>query len=107
MAVFDVVACPATPITHLAVVLAPCMDSSVTNGDLGLTTSFAFEVGGLVYVMVDTAADTSYSVSGGETVRTPIYGQAFVLKGLFQGPDTLGDLASFGVVSPEILNFTL
>ena len=74
MAVFDVVACPPTPIAHLAVVFAPCMNSPIANGGLGPTTSFAFEIGGLVHIAVNAMADTSYGVSGGKTVRTLIYG---------------------------------
>ena len=80
--VFDVVACPATPIAHLAIVLAPCMDSLVANSDLSSTTSLALKVGGLVHVVVDAAMNASYSVSGSKAVRTPVHGQAFVLKGL-------------------------
>jgi len=66
--VFDVVACPATPIAHLAIVLAPCMDSLITDSDLGSTTSLAFKVGGFVHVAVNAVADAGYSVSGGEAV---------------------------------------
>jgi len=68
MAILDVVACPSAPIAHLAVVLAPCMDGLVVNGDLGLTASLALEVGGLVHVVVDATANARDGVSGGEAV---------------------------------------
>ena len=77
------------------------------NGDLGPTTSFALEIGGLVHVAVNAAMNASYSVSGGKMVRTPVHSQSFGLEGLFQGPNALGDLASFGMVSAEILDFPL
>jgi len=105
--VFNVVACPAIPVAHLAIVLAPCMDGPIVDGDLGSTASLALEVGGLVHVAVDAAADASYSVSSGKMVRTLVHGQAFVLKGFLQGPNTMGDLVSFGVVSTEILDLAL
>ena len=72
--VFDVVACLATPIAHLVVVLAPCMNGSIAYSDLSLTASLAFEVGGLVHIAVDAAANASYSVSSSEAVRTLIHG---------------------------------
>jgi len=105
--VFNVVACLATPVAHLAIVLAPGMDGLIADGDLGLAASLALEVGGFVHVAVDTAMDASYRISSGEAVRTPVHGQAFVLKGLFQGPDAMGDLAGFRVVSTEILDLAL
>ena len=105
--ILDIVTCLATPIAHLAIVLAPCIDSPIADCDLGLTASLALEVRGLVHVAVDAAANVSYSISGGETVRTLIHGQAFVLQGLLQGSNALGDLASFGVVGMEILDFAL
>jgi len=105
MAVLNVVACPSAPVTHLAVVLAPCMHSPVTNGDLGSTTSLALEVRGLVHVVVDAMANTSYGVSGGKTVRALVHRQSFGLKGFLQGSNALGDLASFGVVCAKVLDF--
>ena len=105
--VFNAVACLTIPLAHLAVVLAPCMDSSVANGDLGSTTSLALEVGGLVHVAVDAVTNAGYGVSGGKAIRTPVHGQAFILKGLFQSSDAVGNLAGLGVVSTEILDFTL
>ena len=105
--IFDVLACLATPVAHLAIVLATCIDGLIADGDLGSTASLALKVGGLVHVMVDAVVDTSYSISGSEMVRTPVHGQAFVLEGLLQGPNTMGDLASFGVVSTEILDLAL
>ena len=72
--VFDVMACLSAPVAHLAVVFAPCMNSPIANGGLGPTTSFAFEIGGLVHIAVNAMADTSYGISGGKTVQTLIYG---------------------------------
>jgi len=83
------------------------MNSSIADGDLGPTTSFALEVRGLVHVAVDVMANASYSVSGGKMVQTLVHSQSFGLEGLFQGPNALGDLASFGMVSAEILDFPL
>jgi len=74
VAVVDVVACLATPITHFTVVLAPCMDSPIADSDLGPTTSFALEVGGCVHVAVDTATNISYGVSGSKMVGAPVHG---------------------------------
>ena len=72
--VFDVVACPATPIAHLAIVIAPCMDSPIADSDLGSTTSFALEVGGCVHVVVDAATNASYGISSGKAVGAPVHG---------------------------------
>jgi len=66
--VLYVVACPSAPITHFAVVVAPCMNGSIAHSDLSPTASLAFEVGGLMHVAVNTAMNTSYGVSGGEAV---------------------------------------
>ena len=74
MAVLDVVSSSAAPVTHLAVVLAPGMNGAIMNSDLSSMPSFAFEVGGLVHVAVDTATNAGDGVSGRETVRTPIHG---------------------------------
>jgi len=67
-------ACLATPIAHLATVLAPCMDGPIADGDLGSATSLALKVGGFVHVVVDVATDTSYGISSGEVVRTSVHG---------------------------------
>ena len=107
VAVFNVMTRLATPVAHFAVVVAPCMNGPIANGDLGSAASLAFEVGGLVHVAVNATMNASYSVSSGEVVRTLIHGQAFVLKGLLQSSDAVGNLAGLGMVSMEILNFTL
>jgi len=107
MTVFDIVTCPPTPITHFAVVLAPCVDGSIANGDLGSTASFAFEVRGLVHVAINATTNAGYAISGGKAVRTSVHGQAFVLKRLLQSSDAVGDLVGFGMVSMEVLDFTL
>ena len=66
--IFDVMACLATPIAHLATVLAPCMDGPIANSDLGSAASLAFEVRGLMHVAVNATIDTGYGVSSGKTV---------------------------------------
>jgi len=71
--VLDVMACPPTPIAHLAIVLAPCMNGLVANSYLGLTTSLALEVGGIVHIAIDATINASYGVSGGKMVRTPVH----------------------------------
>ena len=38
------------------------------DGNLSLMASLALEVGGFVHVVVNAMANTSYSISGGETV---------------------------------------
>jgi len=68
MTVLDVVACPPTPITHLAVVFAPGMYGAIANSDLSLTASLALEVGGLVHVAINATVDVGYGVSGGKSV---------------------------------------
>jgi len=107
IAVLDIVTCLTAPITHLAIVLAPCMDGLITDCGLGSAASLALKVRGLVHVAVNAATNAGYGISSGKAVRALIHGQAFVLEGLFQGSDALGDLASFGVVGTEILDFTL
>ena len=65
MTVLNVVACPSTPVTHLAIVFAPCMNGPIANGDLGLAASLALEVGGSVHVVVDMMTNVGYGVSSG------------------------------------------
>jgi len=107
IAILDTVTCLAAPIAHLAVVLAPCMDSPILDCDLGLAASLALEVRGLVHVTVNAATNVGYSVSSSKAVRALIHGQAFILEGLFQGSNVVGNLAGFGMVSAEVLDFTL
>jgi len=83
------------------------MNGTIANSDLSLMASLALEVGGLVHVTVDTMANTSYGISGGEMVQTLVHGQVFILKGFLQGPNVAGNLACFRVVSAEVLNLTL
>ena len=68
VAVFDVVACLTTPIAHLAIVLAPCMDGPIMDCGLGLAASLALEVRGLVHIMVDAAMNAGYGISSSEAV---------------------------------------
>ena len=105
--VFDVMACLSAPIAHLAVVVTPGMYGPVADCYLGSTASLAFEIWSLVHVAIDTTTNAGYGVSSGKTVRAPVHSQAFVLKGLLQGSDVLGDLASFGVVCMKVLDFAL
>jgi len=103
----DIVTCLSAPVTHLAVVVAPCVDGPIANGDLGSATSLAFEVRGLMHVVVDAMTDMGYGVSSGKTVRTSVHGQTFGLERFFQSSDAVGDLAGLRVVSAEVLDFTL
>jgi len=105
--VSNIVTSPASPVAHLAVVFAPCMNCPIANGDLGSTTSLALEIGGLVHVAVNTTTNAGDGVSGSKTVRAMVHHQSLVLEGLLQSPDALGDLASLGMVSVEVLDFTL
>jgi len=79
--VLDIVACLSAPVAHLAVVLAPCVDGPIANGDLGSAASLAFEVRGLMHVAVNATMDTGYGISSGKTVRTSVHGQTFGLEG--------------------------
>ena len=83
------------------------MNGMIADGVLGPMASLALEVGGLVHIMVDAMANASDSISGGKMVRTLVHGQAFVLKGLLQGSDAMGNLVGFGVVSTEVLDLAL
>ena len=68
IAIFNIVACLATPIAHFTVIIAPCMDGPIADGDLGLATSLTLKVGGFVHIAVDAATNVSYGVSSGKTV---------------------------------------
>ena len=83
IAVLDIMTGLPTPIAHLTTVLAPCMNGSIANGDLGSAASLALEIRSLVHVMVNAATNTGYGISGSKTVRTPVHGQTFILKRLF------------------------
>ena len=69
----NVVSGPTTPVAHLAVILAPSMNSMVANGNLSFVSSFALEIGGLVHVMVDATMNASDGISGSKMVRTSIH----------------------------------
>jgi len=66
--VFDIVTCFTAPITHFAVVLAPCMDGPIADGDLGSAASLALEVRGLVHVAINATMNAGYGVSSGKAV---------------------------------------
>jgi len=74
MAVLDAVACSSTPVAHLAVVFAPCMDGPIANSYLSLVTSFAFEIRGCMHIAVDTTMNVGYGISSGKTVRASVHG---------------------------------
>ena len=74
MAVLDAMACLSTPVAHLAVVFAPCVDGPIANSYLSLATSFAFEIRGCVHIVVDTMMNAGYGVSSSKTVRALVYG---------------------------------
>ena len=63
VALFNIVACLAAPVTHLAIVLAPSMNGTVSNGDLSPASSLAFEVGGAMHITINVAMNMSDSVS--------------------------------------------
>ena len=71
--------CLPAPVAHLAIVIAPCVDGSVTDCNLGSVASLALEVRGLVHVAVDVTTNAGYGVSSGKAVQTPVHGQAFIL----------------------------
>jgi len=62
-----VVTCLAAPVAHLVVVFTPGVYGTITNGNLGPTSSLAFEVRGLVHVAIDVTTDTSDGIGGGES----------------------------------------
>jgi len=68
VAFFNVVACPTTPVTHLAIIFAPGMQGTVTDGNLSPTSSFAFEVGGLVHVAINATTYTGYGVGSSKSL---------------------------------------
>ena len=68
IAVFNVVTSFPTPVTHLTIVLAPCVNSLIAHSDLSPTASLAFEIRGLVHVAVNVATNPSYGVSSGKAV---------------------------------------
>ena len=104
---FDVMACLSAPIAHLAVVLAPSVESSVTNCYQGSASSFALEVRGVVHVAIDASTNASDCVGSSESFGTSIHGKTFGLEGLLEGADASRELCGFGVVGAEILYFTL
>jgi len=77
----------------------------VTDGGLSPLSSFAFEIRGLVHVAMDAAMDAGNGIGGGKSFRTPVHGQSFGLKGLFEDSDAASKLCGFGVVGAEVLDF--
>jgi len=68
VALFYIVTCLATPVTHFVVVFAPGMHGTVRDGGLSPSSSLALEIGGLVHVAVDAATDAGNGISGGESL---------------------------------------
>jgi len=88
------VACLAAPVAYLAIVPTPSMNGMVSNGNLSSMSSFAFEVRGIVYIMINVVTDTGYGVGSSKVFGAVVYGKVFSLKGLLEGSDTTGDLSS-------------
>jgi len=105
VALFYIVTCLATPIAHFVVVFAPGVQGTVTDGSLSPSSSFAFEIRGLVHVTVNAATDAGNGIGGGKSLRALIHGQSFGLQGLFENSNAVSKLCGFGVVSAEVLNF--
>ena len=64
----------ATPVAHLAIVLAPGMHGVVTDGDLSPLSSLALEVEGLVHVAIDVMVYVGNGVGSSKSFRTPVHG---------------------------------
>ena len=67
VALFYVVACLTAPIAHLVVIFAPSMYGMVVDSDLSFASSLAFEIRGLVHIMVNAVMDTGDSIGGGKS----------------------------------------
>jgi len=67
VAFLNVVTRLAAPVAHLAVILAPGMHGMVADCDLSPSSSFAFEVGGLVHVTIDATAYVDNGIGGSES----------------------------------------
>jgi len=107
VAVLNIVACPATPVAHFTVILAPSIYGAVVNSDLSLSSSLTLEVGSLVHVAVNAAMDTSDGISGGQSFRATVHGKSLGLKRLFEGSNAMSNLDGFGMVGVEILDLAL
>jgi len=94
------------PVAHLAVVLSPCMNSTIVNGDPGLASLSPSEVRGRIVVVVNVMIDAGNGVSGGKAVQALVHGKAFGLKGLFESSNAAGNLDRLGVVGAEVLDFS-
>jgi len=62
----NVVTCLTTPIAYLAIVFAPGMYGAIIDSDLSLSSSFAFEIGGLVHVAINVMAYLGNGIGGSE-----------------------------------------
>jgi len=103
----NVVTCLATPVAHFAIVLAPGMHGTIVNSDLSFTSLFAFEVGGLVHVMVDATMDAGDGIGSGQVFGAMVYGKPFSLEGFFKRSNVTSNLDGLGVVGAEVLDFAL
>ena len=64
---FNVMAGLTTPIACLAIVLSPCMNGTISNGNSGFTPLSPGEVRGRVVVAVNATANASNSVKAPRT----------------------------------------
>jgi len=106
VALLYVVACLTAPVAHFVVVFAPGMYGAITNGSLSPVSSLAFEVRGLVHVVVDATADAGNGVGGGESLQASVHGQSLGLQGLFENSNAMSKLCGFGIVGAEVLDFS-
>jgi len=67
VAFFYVVTCFTVPVAHFVVVFAPGVYGMIADGNLSPTSSFAFEVWGLVHVAVNATTDTGDGIGGSKS----------------------------------------
>ena len=72
----NVVTCLAAPVAYLAIVLSPCMNGTIANGNPGLASSSPSKVRGRIVIVVNATTDVGNGVSGGKAVRTLVHGNS-------------------------------
>jgi len=92
VALLNIVPGPSAPIAHLAIILAPGMDSAVVNGNLSLLSSLALEVRGAMHVVVNVMMDSGDSISGSKAFGALVHGKAFSLEGFLQNSNATSKL---------------
>ena len=80
VAFLNVVPSSTTPVTHLAIVLAPSMNGAISNGSLSFASLSSSEIGGFVAVAINAATDMGNHVSSSKMVRAVVHSEAFSLK---------------------------